>query len=153
MHLVYAFDSEIHKDIFGGLKESLINEGGFAFNAKAQEKIHDEFIDKGLARVGTMILDKAEGDVFGERSPDPARAAGWGLMGDAGQPRRFKKILDGHIYRKISDYAAEVKADLVFVGRTGRHFIDGLDLGSVAENVARYAPCGVFVAESAGREE
>ena len=151
IHLVYIFDSEIHKDIFGRLKESLINQGGFSFNAKAQAKIHDEFIDKGLARVGAMILDKAEQDVFGATDRDPARTAGWGLMGEGAQARRFKKILDGHIYKKICNYAEEVKADLVFIGRTGRHFTEGLDLGSVAENVARYAPCSVFVAQSADK--
>jgi nucleotide-binding universal stress UspA family protein len=134
IHLVYVFDSALHKEVFGRLKESLINREGFSFNSKEQEKIHDEFIDKGLARVGNMILNRAEKEVFSE-----AKGGCGGII---------KKVLEGHIYRRICDYASEVNADLIFVGRTGRHFVEGMDIGSVTENVVRFSPCSVFVAES-----
>jgi nucleotide-binding universal stress UspA family protein len=149
LHLVYVFDSRLHKDLFGRLKESLINREGFSFNSKQQEKIHDEFIDKGLARVGTLLLRKAEQEVFGETPEDLPVLNGWGLVGEGGPPLRNKRVLEGPVYRRICDYAAEVQADLIFVGRTGRHAVDGMDIGSVAENVLRYASCGVFV----GRQE
>ncbi|MBT9167178.1 MAG: putative universal stress protein [Syntrophomonadaceae bacterium] len=136
LHLIYVFDSALHKEVFGRLKESLINKEGFSFNSKEQEKIHDEFINKGLARVGNMILDKAEKAVFSE--------SGRGETGKIG----IKRVLEGHIYKRICDYASEVNADMIFVGRTGRHFAEGIDIGSVAENVVRFSPCSVFVAES-----
>jgi nucleotide-binding universal stress UspA family protein len=146
VHLVYAFDSKLHKDVFDRLKESVINSEGFAFNTKEQEKIHDEFIDKGLARVGAMIIEKAEQEVFREQSTDPMDLGGWGLVGEMPSVPRVKRVLEGYIYRQLCDYAARVEADLIFLGRTGRHFAEGMDVGSVTENVLRFSPCGVFVA-------
>jgi nucleotide-binding universal stress UspA family protein len=144
LHLVYAFDSALHRDVFARLKESVINREGFSFNSKEQEKIHDEFIDKGLARVGNMILDRAEKEVFSEQQ---INMQGFGLVGDLTAPIT-KKVLEGHIYRRICDYASDVNADLIFLGRTGRHYSEGIDIGSVTENVLRFAPCSVFIAQS-----
>lgn len=145
LHLIYAFDSRLHKDIFGRLKESIINRDGFSFNTEEQEKIHDEFIDKGLARVGRMILERAETEIFGEVSTGALSGHGWGLVGESGSFQRIKRVLEGHIYKRICDYASEVNAEIVFVGRTGRHFAEGIDIGSVTENVVRFSPCSVFV--------
>ncbi len=145
IHLVYVFDSKLHKDVFGKLKESLINSDGFSFNTGEQEKIHDQFIDVGLARVGSMILERAEKDVFAGNNGSMA-CGGFGLVGERVQVPLVKKVLEGYIYRKICEYSEEIDADMIFVGRTGRHFIEGVDLGSVTENVVRYSPCSVFVA-------
>lgn len=147
LHLVYVFDSGLHRDIFERLKDSVINSEGFSFNTKEQEKIHDEFIDKGLARVGNLIIHKAEKEVFGESAGDSLSTNGWSLVGEADPVPRIKKVLAGHIYKKICDYASEVNADLIFVGRTGRHFVEGMDIGSVTENVVRFSPCSVYVAQ------
>lgn len=152
LHLVYVFDSSLHKDLFGRLKESVINREGFSFNSKEQEKIHDEFIDKGLERVGRMILEKAEREVFSERQGNRAveqqiKVQGLGLAGE-GDYLIVKKVLEGHIYKRICDYASEVDADLIFLGRTGRHYTEGIDIGSVTENVLRFAPCSVFISRS-----
>jgi nucleotide-binding universal stress UspA family protein len=141
LHLVYVFDSSLHKDIFDRLKESIINKEGFAFNSKEQEKIHDQFIDKGLARVGSMILERAEKEVF----PNGARSLeGWGPVGEGYVPR-VRKVLEGHIHRRICEYASHEGADLICVGRTGRHFVEGMDIGSVAENVVRFSQCNVII--------
>ncbi|MBF0607387.1 MAG: universal stress protein [Candidatus Magnetobacterium sp. LHC-1] len=150
LHLVYAFDSSLHKDLFNRLKDSVINAEGFSFNSQQQEKIHDEFIDKGLERVGYMILDKAERDVFSGNSLSARFSEGWGLVPEDVQVagvRVIKKVFAGYIYKSICDYAAEVNADMIFIGRTGRHYAEGVDLGSVTENVLRYAPCSVFITQ------
>jgi nucleotide-binding universal stress UspA family protein len=147
VHLIYVFDSKLHRDIFERLKESVINREGFAFNTKEQEKIHDEFIDKGLARVGSLILHKAEREIFGETSGEALSTHGWGLVGERRDIPRIKRVLEGHIYKRICDYASEVNADMIFVGRTGRHFVDGMDLGSVTENVVRFSSCNVFISQ------
>lgn len=160
LHLIYVFDSKLHKTIFDRLKESLINsrippktgkthekEGlTFSFNSKQQEKIHDQFIDRGLERVGEMILERAEKDSYKSliwnRQPieELHRPEDWVIR---------KRVLEGQIYKRICDYAAEVKADLIFLGRTGRHSSDGMNLGSVTENVVRFAPSSVVVARQA----
>lgn len=148
VHLVYVFDSALHKDIFERLKESVINREGFSFSSKEQEGIHDEFIDKGLARVGDMILDKAYREVFGFNGNTSASIGeGFGLTEDIDSVRTSRKIFEGSIYKRICDYAAEINADLIFVGKTGRHYVEGIDIGSVTENVVRFAPCNVFVAK------
>lgn len=128
LHLIYVFDSKLHKDVFSKLKDSVINSGGrFSFNSKEQQKIHDLFIDRGLMKVGDMII---------------ARAAQEVLDGNNGYT---KKVFEGLPFREICDYASKVSADLIFAGKTGRHFVEGMDLGSVAENVVRFSPCSVFV--------
>ncbi|MEO5357573.1 MAG: universal stress protein [Nitrospirae bacterium YQR-1] len=156
LHLLYVFDSALHNDLFKRLKDTLINDNGFNFNTKDQEKIHDEFIDKGLARVGHMILNRAEKEVFG-KSGGSADAEnlhvamhGFGLVGEGIQNGNGlkKTVLSGHIYKRICDYAAETAAALIFAGRTGRHHAEGIDLGSVCENVVRYSPCNVVVTKS-----
>lgn len=147
LHLIYVFDSSLHKELFGRLKESVINREGFSFNSKEQEKIHDEFIDKGLARVGHMILDRAEKEVFSGNTRLSGIAQGFGLVGES-TPSLIKRVFEGHIYKRICDYASEIDADLIFIGRTGRHYIDEIDIGSVTENVLRFSPCSVFIARS-----
>lgn len=46
---------------------------------------------------------------------------------------------------RIVSLAAAVDADLIVLGTHGRHGIGRMLLGSVAEEVVRRAPCGVFV--------
>jgi nucleotide-binding universal stress UspA family protein len=157
LHLVYVFDTKLHRDIFAKLKDALINSEGFKFNTAAQDKNHDEFIDKGLLGVGMKILSRAVDEVLGaapnsscpNSSGDVSGVAGgMGLVGNADatlRPPFITKVLEGYTHKRICEYAAEVGADMIFVGRTGRHFIEGMDLGSTAENVLRYAPANVFV--------
>ncbi len=147
LHLVYVFDTALHRDLFARLKDSLIEGDGFSFNTKEQEKAHDDFIDLGLEKVGGMILDRAEKEALGRGRLD-IMSAGWGLIGDTPRLKpAIRQAISGHIYKCICDYAAGVSAELIFVGRTGRHYAEGVDLGSVAENVVRYAPCSVFISQ------
>lgn len=160
LHLIYVFDSKLHKDIFERLKDSLINREtpnqkeslkrvsgvSFSFNSKQQEQIHDQFIDKGLERVGRMILEKAEKDaVFEMGLFTRATKENIDGCGRNGELVIEKKVLEGQIYKRICQYAQEVEAEFIFLGRIGRHFSEGMDIGSVTENVVRFAPCNVFV--------
>ena len=145
-HLIYVYDSNLHKDLFNRLKESMIDKEGFKFNTAEQEDIHDEFIDKGLERVGRMILEKSESQIF-TNGHQTATLEGWGLVGEKNHYSCSKRILEGPIYKRVCDYASDVGASMVFLGRTGRHYADDMDIGSVAENIVRYAPCNVFVSK------
>ncbi len=143
IHMIYVYDSALHRQLFGRLKESVINREGFSFNSKEQERIHDEFIDKGLARVGEMILERAEREVFSEVM---SVGHGFGLVSES--KTLVKKVLEGHIYKRICDYLEDINADIVFLGRTGRHYAESIDIGSVTENVLRFSPSNVFISRS-----
>ncbi|MGO8993804.1 MAG: universal stress protein [Polyangiaceae bacterium] len=54
----------------------------------------------------------------------------------------------GKAYKEILRYAAEVRAEFIVVGTHGRTGLGRAVLGSVAERVARHAPCNVVVAKS-----
>jgi nucleotide-binding universal stress UspA family protein len=64
------------------------------------------------------------------------------------RPKGFKvetAVEKGDIRLKIVDCAAEWNADLIVVGSHGRTGIPRVLLGSVAEFVARQAPCSVLI--------
>jgi nucleotide-binding universal stress UspA family protein len=54
-------------------------------------------------------------------------------------------VEEGDPRSKVIDYAASWKADLVLVGSHGRKGLDRFLVGSVAESVARHAPCSVLI--------
>lgn len=62
-------------------------------------------------------------------------------------------ILDGAPAASITDQADAIGADLVVVGTHGRRGLGRVLLGSVAERVARTAPCSVLVARDESAEE
>lgn len=129
IYLLYVYDGELHRELFRRLKESLINSEGFSFNSSEQERLHDEFIDKGLERVGEMILGRGE-EILSRR---------FGIR------EINKEILSGRIYEKICEYGEKIGAEVIFLGRTGRHYVDGMDIGSVTENVVRFTDSNVFI--------
>jgi nucleotide-binding universal stress UspA family protein len=61
------------------------------------------------------------------------------------------EVEKGDIRLKIIDSAREWNADLVIVGSHGRTGIPRVLLGSVAEFVARNAPCSVLIVRSTAR--
>lgn len=128
LHLIYVFDSKLHKEIFQKMKDAVINDGeGFSFNSQEQEKLHDLFIDKGLMKVGRMIISRAVKEVLN------------------GNNNVSETITEGVPFKEIGNYASSVGADLIFVGKTGRHYTDGIDIGSTAENVVRFSQCSVCI--------
>lgn len=80
----------------------------------------------------------------GKRAVEDVRAEGE-AMGVKVTP----VVVEGSPTRKIIEMAAE--ADLVVLGTLGRSAIAKLFMGSVAERVARYAPCPVLVVRSKKR--
>ena len=64
---------------------------------------------------------------------------------DAGELKIVEKINETEDpSQEICRYADEHQCDLIFMGTHGYRFIDHFYLGSVAENVARNAPCPVM---------
>lgn len=57
-------------------------------------------------------------------------------------------ILKGKPYKKIIEFASDKKADVLFIGATGKTFFQRLLLGSVTELVIRDLPCSVVITKS-----
>ena len=55
------------------------------------------------------------------------------------------KLVEGDAADEITRMAGEAKADVIVMGTHGRTGLSHLVMGSVAEKVARTAPCGVLV--------
>ncbi len=137
LYLLYVYDTNLHRFIFGKIKSFMYHAGGFSFKSEEQERLHDEFIDKGLRKVGEMVLERGK-EVL-ER------------MGFRGKV--ICETVEGFIYEGICRYASRVGAGLIAVGRFGRHRSEGMDIGSVAENVVRFSPVSVLVGGSEGTPE
>lgn len=104
-------------------------------------------------------------NVMGPATPEVA-AMGAGALGDTTAVDGARKLVDracelarqrfsgrviGHLalgdpWREVVQMAASLRADLVFVGTSGRTGVARLALGSVAEKVVRHAGCPVLVA-------
>lgn len=79
-----------------------------------------------------------------ERSADTLRAAGLKVE---------TRVEKGDVRLRIVDLAAEWNADLVVIGSHGRTGIPRLLLGSVADYVARNAPCSVEIVRTPNKKQ
>jgi nucleotide-binding universal stress UspA family protein len=83
-----------------------------------------------------LEIEVREGHELVEREVQKLRAAGFKARG---------AVQTGDIRGKILDAAAESGVDLIVLGSHGRKGVQRFLLGSVAENVARHAPCSVQI--------
>jgi nucleotide-binding universal stress UspA family protein len=78
--------------------------------------------------------------------PTPAPAALRSVVGELGAGLTIDThVSSGVPARQIVTYARRAGIDLIVMGRHGRTGVSGLLLGSVAEAVARRAPCWVLI--------
>jgi nucleotide-binding universal stress UspA family protein len=83
-----------------------------------------------------LEMQVKEGHELVERDVQKLRAAGFNTHG---------AVETGDVRGEILDAAAEFGADLIVLGSHGRKGVQRFLLGSVAENVARHAPCSVQI--------
>ncbi len=127
VHAVAAYDPYFHYVAFRRIADGLSEEAGRVFRFKEQEKLHEEIIDDGLAKIYASHLEVARA---------VARAEGAEIE---------TALLDGKPYEAIARYLGHVGANLLFVGKTGIHADPELDVGGNAENLLRIAPCHVWI--------
>lgn len=128
---VAAYDPHYHVVAFRSMEGVLSAEAGKIFRFKEQEQLHNEIIDKGIAKIYSDHLDTAR---------DLAARAGVEIE---------TILLEGKPFAAIMDYLRRIEPSLLVVGRLGVHADEGLDIGATAENLLRFAPCHVLLA--AGR--
>lgn len=127
---VAAYDPYYHYVAFNKIGGVLSEEAGKLFRFREQERLHEELIDEGIAKIYRSHLDVAHRIAL-----------------DAGVDLETE-LLDGKPYKAIADYLKAHKASLLLLGKTGVHADAGLDIGGNAENLVRLAPCHVWLCQT-----
>lgn len=127
LEAVAVFDPQFHIAAFRSISGVLSEEAGKIFRFKEQEKLHDEIIDKGLEKIYQGHLDTAKK-----------------LAKDAGLDMNTV-LLSGRPFDKALEYIDKENPSLVAVGKIGYHTDNGLDLGSMTENLLIQAQCNLLI--------
>lgn len=124
---VATYDPYFHYTVFHSMVRVLSEKAAEVFRYKEQERLHEEIIDTGLARLYQTYLEVAH---------RLALARGITLQ---------TTLLAGRAADELLAYAGKRCPWLLMVGRAGAHRGDGADIGSVTEHLVRTAPCNVWV--------
>jgi nucleotide-binding universal stress UspA family protein len=124
---ISVFDPHFHHAMFHGISGVLSKEAAKVFRFKEQERLHEEIINDGLAKIYRSHL---------EISKRLAEEEGVDLN---------TTLLPGKAFEQILRYAREQKPWLLVMGRIGIHSDDEMDIGSNAENLLRLAPCHLLL--------
>ncbi len=124
---VAVFDPYFHYVAFNRIADVLSEEAGKVFRFKEQEKLHEEIIDSGLAKIYQGHLDVAT-----------AIARDHGMEIET-------VLLDGKPHDAIQKYAAKINASLLVLGKLGIHSDLELDIGGNTENLLRDAHCALLI--------
>lgn len=127
---IAVYDPFLHHSIFHSLTEVLSDEAARFFKFKEQEKLHEEVIDAGLAKICQSHLE------IGRRL-----AAAEGVEMET-------ILLPGKPFETILHHVRQQNAWVLVYGRLGLHSEPDMDIGSNAENLLRLAPCHVLLASN-----
>ncbi|NIP82400.1 MAG: universal stress protein, partial [Gemmatimonadetes bacterium] len=110
-----AFDVEYHHVVFHNIKDVLSVQASKVFKFEEQEELHNNIIDKGLARLAKANLKRAR--VMAEEFPDVPLET---------------QVLVGKPFQVVLQWAEEVEPSLLVLARHGAHRIEGTEMGSQA---------------------
>lgn len=127
IRVISTFDPYYHYVAFNKIADVLSEEAGKIFKFKEQEKLHEDIIDSGLAKIYQGHLDVAE-----------SIAQDYGVKIET-------KLLDGKAYDAIQKYVAEINPSILIFGKLGIHADPELDIGGNAENLLRNVNCSVLL--------
>ncbi len=127
--VVSAFDPYYHYVAFNRIAGVLSDEAGQVFKFKEQEKLHEEIIDSGLARIYQGHLSVAQ------------------LIARDYDVEIEPILLDGKPHDIITRYLRETAPSLLVIGATGIHADPGLDIGGNTEQLLRDVECGVLLSQ------
>ncbi|MEE8342336.1 MAG: universal stress protein, partial [Gammaproteobacteria bacterium] len=129
LKVVAAFDPYFHYVAFNRIADVLSEEAGKVFKFKDQEKLHEEIIDDGLAKIYQGHLEVAE---------TIARDHGLGVE---------TELLAGKPHDAIAKYLRKTKPSLLVLGKVGIHADPDLDIGGNTENLLIDADCAVLLSQ------
>ncbi len=127
--VVSAFDPYYHYVAFNRIAGVLSEEAGKVFKFQEQEKLHEEIIDSGLAKI-----------YQGHLSVVQSIATDYGMEVET-------ILLDGKPHEVINRYLHEIKPSLLVLGTTGIHADPELDIGGNTEYLLNDAPCAVLLSQ------
>jgi nucleotide-binding universal stress UspA family protein len=129
LHIVSAFDPYYHYVAFNRIAGVLSEEAGKVFHFKEQERLHEEIIDSGLAKIYAGHLQIA-----------------CDIAADYAIPVETK-LLDGKPHDIIGRYVRDLNPSLLVIGKLGIHADAELDIGGNAENLLRNVRCAVLLSQ------
>ena len=127
--VVAAFDPYFHYVAFNRIAGVLSEEAGKVFRFKEQEKLHEEIIDSGLAKIYRGHLAVAQ---------TVAKEHGMTIE---------TELLDGKPHDAIAKYLNRVNPSLLILGKLGIHADAELDIGGNAELLLQEAKCAVLLSQ------
>lgn len=127
LEVISTFDPYFHYAMFNSLTGVLSKDAAKVFKFEQQEKLHEDIIDKGLAKIYQSHLEVSRK-----------------LVEDEGIECTIR-LLDGKVFEKILQYAREEKPWLLILGRIGVHSAPDMDIGGNTENLLRMVPCNVYL--------
>ena len=127
LEVISSFDPYFHYAMFNSLAGVLTSEASKVFKLEQQEKLHEEIIDKGLAKIYQAHLEVSRKVVEEEGMNCTIR------------------LLDGKVFEKILQYTREENPFLLILGRIGVHSDPEMDIGGNTENLTRLVPCNVYL--------
>ncbi len=125
--VIAAFDPYYHYVAFNRIAGVLSEEAGKVFKFKDQEKLHEEIIDSGLAKIydGHLTVARSIAKDFGVEIET--------------------ELLDGKPHDAIEKYVGKVKPSLLIVGKLGIHADDELDIGGNSEHLLQNVDCAILL--------
>lgn len=125
--VVAAFDPYYHYVAFNRIAGVLSEEAGKVFKFKDQEKLHEEIIDSGLAKIyeGHLIVARSIARDF--------------------EVEIETELLAGKPHDAIEKYVKKTKPSLLIVGKLGIHADDELDIGGNSEHLLENVDCAILL--------
>lgn len=133
LHAVAAYDPYFHYVAFNRISRVLSEEASRTFRFKEQERLHEEIIDAGLARIYQNHLHIAQ-----------SIAAEHGVAIET-------QLLDGKPHAAIEKHLRDVRPSLLVIGKLGIHADTELDIGGNAERLMRNAGCALLLSQRSHR--
>jgi nucleotide-binding universal stress UspA family protein len=129
IHVIAAFDPYYHYVAFNRIAGVLSEEASKVFRFKEQEKLHEEIIDSGLAKIYDGHLAVAQ-SIADEHGVDI-----------------HTELLAGKAHDAVERYVRKVDPSFLIIGKLGVHADSELDIGGNAENLLRNVDCSVLLSQ------